>query len=169
MCLGAFWGTVCPMASRGVRRADSPDYLRGRSERSVFKGLPPVHARRKHSSSALYVCWVCLASKNKALKRPCDPTRRVNRASVYRHTSKFKDRLDKRQKKDPNSEYILVVRRDQIIRVAAREHTLAPPGRHRPRHSRMSLTGCQFTPAICGAFYHPIDALYQLQPSFHLQ
>ena len=32
--------------------------------------------------------------------------------------------------------------------VAAREHTLAPPGRHRPRHSRMRLTACQNTPAI---------------------
>ena len=51
--------------------------------------------------------------------------------------------------------------------VAAREHTLAPPGRHRPRHSRMRLTSRQFTPAIEGAFYDPIDTLYQLQSSFH--
>ena len=51
--------------------------------------------------------------------------------------------------------------------VAAREHTLAPPGRHRPRHSRMNLTACQNTPAFGGAFYYPIKTLYQLQPSFY--
>ena len=51
--------------------------------------------------------------------------------------------------------------------VAAREHTLAPPGRHRRRHSRMRLTGRKSRPAIDGAFYYPVDALYQLQPSFH--
>ena len=51
--------------------------------------------------------------------------------------------------------------------VAAREHTLAPPGRHRPRHSRMRLTGCQSTPAIDSAFFRPIGTLYQLQFSFH--
>ena len=38
----------------------------------------------------------------------------------------------------------------KYLRVEAREHTLAPPGRHRPRHSRMSLTSCQNTPAIDG-------------------
>ena len=53
--------------------------------------------------------------------------------------------------------------------VTAREHTLAPPGRHRPRHSRMSLTARQNTPAIDGAFYRPNETLYQLQPSFHTQ
>ena len=36
-----------------------------------------------------------------------------NRASVYRHTSKFKDTPRWRQKTDLNSEYLLVVRRDQ--------------------------------------------------------
>ena len=41
--------------------------------------------------------------------------RRANRASVYRHTSKSKDTPRWRQKNDPNSEYILVVRRDQIF------------------------------------------------------
>ena len=55
------------------------------------------------------------------------------------------------------------------FRVASREHTLAPPGRHRPRHSQMSLTACQNTPAIDGAFYRPNGTLYQLQPSFHTQ
>ena len=55
----------------------------------------------------------------------------------------------------------------KYFRIEAREHTLAPPGRHRPRHSRMSLTSRQFTPAIEGAFYDPIDTLYQLQLSFH--
>ena len=53
--------------------------------------------------------------------------------------------------------------------VEAEEHTLAPPGRHRPRHSRMSLTACQNTPAIDGAFYRPDSTLYQLQPGFHPQ
>ena len=53
------------------------------------------------------------------------------------------------------------------FRVASREHTLAPPGRHRPRHSRMRLTGCQSTPAIDAAIYRPNGPLYQLQPSFH--
>ena len=57
----------------------------------------------------------------------------------------------------------------KYFRVAAREHYLAPPGRHRPRHSRMSLTTCQNTPAIDAAFYHLIGTLYQLQPSFHPQ
>ena len=57
----------------------------------------------------------------------------------------------------------------QYFRVAPREHTLAPPGRHRPRHSRMSLAGCQNTPAFGGAFYYPIKTSYQLQPSFHTQ
>ena len=53
------------------------------------------------------------------------------------------------------------------FRVAAREHTLAPPGRHRSRHSRMSLKTCQSTPTIDAAFYYLIGTLYQLQPSFH--
>ena len=57
----------------------------------------------------------------------------------------------------------------KYFRVAAREHTLAPPGRHRPRHSRTSLMAPQSTPAIDAAFYHPIGTLYQLQPSFHTQ
>ena len=57
----------------------------------------------------------------------------------------------------------------KYLRVAVREHTLAPPGRHRPRHSRMSLKACQSRLAIDGAFYYPIYALYQLQPSFHTQ
>ena len=57
----------------------------------------------------------------------------------------------------------------KYFRVAAREHTLAPPGRHRPRHSRMSLTACQNTPALDSAIYRPNDTLYQLQPSFHTQ
>ena len=35
--------------------------------------------------------------------------------------------------------------------VTAREHTLAPPGRHRPRHSRTSLTTRQNKPAIDAA------------------
>ena len=55
----------------------------------------------------------------------------------------------------------------KYFRVAAREHTLAPPGRHRPRHSRMSLTACQITPALDAAIYRPYSTLYQLQPSFH--
>ena len=38
-----------------------------------------------------------------------------NRASVYRHTSKFNDTPRWPQKNDTNSEYILVVRRDQIV------------------------------------------------------
>ena len=37
------------------------------------------------------------------------------RPSVCRHTSKFKDTLRWRQKNDSNSEYILVVHRDQIL------------------------------------------------------
>ena len=57
----------------------------------------------------------------------------------------------------------------KYFRVAAREHTLAPPGRHRSRHSRMSLTARQNTPAIDAAIYHPNSTLYQLQPSFHTQ
>ena len=55
----------------------------------------------------------------------------------------------------------------KYFRVAAREHTLAPPGRHRPRHSQMSLKACQSTPAIDAAIYRPNGTLYQLQPSFH--
>ena len=55
----------------------------------------------------------------------------------------------------------------KYFRVAAREHTLAPPGRHRPRHSRMSLPARQNTPAIDGPFYRLNGTLYQLQPSFH--
>ena len=55
----------------------------------------------------------------------------------------------------------------KYFRVAAREHTLAPPGRHRPRHSRMSLTARQNTPAIDAAIYRPDGTLYQLQASFH--
>ena len=51
-----------------------------------------------------------------------------NRASVYRHTSKSKDTPRWRQKSDLNSEYILVVRRDQ------RFHS-SGPGRY-PRGSR---------------------------------
>ena len=43
----------------------------------------------------------------------------------------------------------------------------APPGRHRWRHSRMRLTGCQSRPAIDAAIYRPDGTLYQLQPSFH--
>ena len=57
----------------------------------------------------------------------------------------------------------------KYLRVAVREHILAPPGRHRPRHSRMSLTSFQSRPAIEGAFYRPNETLYQLQPSFHTQ
>ena len=53
--------------------------------------------------------------------------------------------------------------------VAAREHNLAPPGRHRQRHSRMSLTARQSRPAIDAAIYYPDSTLYQLQPSFHTQ
>ena len=34
----------------------------------------------------------------------------------------------------------------KYLRVAVREHTLAPPGRHRPRHSRMSLSGSRAAP-----------------------
>ena len=55
----------------------------------------------------------------------------------------------------------------KYFRVAAREHTPAPPGRHRSRHSRMSLKTCQSTPAIDTAIYRPNSTLYQLQPSFH--
>ena len=57
----------------------------------------------------------------------------------------------------------------EYFRVAAREHTLAPPGRHRPRHSRMTLTARQNTPAIDSAISHPNKTLRQLQPSFHTQ
>ena len=57
----------------------------------------------------------------------------------------------------------------KYFRVEAREDTLAPPRRHRPRHSRMSLAGCQNTPALDGAFYHRTGTLYQLQHSFHKQ
>ena len=57
----------------------------------------------------------------------------------------------------------------KYFRVAAREHTLAPPGRHRRRHSRMSLAARQITPAIDAAISHPDSTLYQLQPSFHPQ
>ena len=57
----------------------------------------------------------------------------------------------------------------KYFRVAARENTLAPPGRHRPRHSRMSLTSFQSRPAIDAAIPRPNGTLYQLQPSFHLQ
>ena len=53
--------------------------------------------------------------------------------------------------------------------VAARQHTLAPPTKHRPRHSQMSITAHQSKAAIDAAFYHPIDTLYQLQSSFHPQ
>ena len=56
----------------------------------------------------------------------------------------------------------------KYFRIEAREHTLAAPGRHRPRHSRMRLTGCQNTPAIDTAFYRPNGVLYHLQPSFHI-
>ena len=35
------------------------------------------------------------------------------------------------------------------------------------RHSRMSLAGCQNTPALDAAIYYPDSTLYQLQPSFH--
>ena len=55
----------------------------------------------------------------------------------------------------------------KYFRIEAREHTLAPPGRHRPRHSRIRLTACQSTPAIDAAFYRPDSTLSQLQPSFH--
>ncbi len=55
------------------------------------------------------------------------------------------------------------------FRIEAREHTLAPPGRHRPRHSQMSLTACQSRPAIDAAIYRPNSTLYQLQLSFHTQ
>ena len=55
----------------------------------------------------------------------------------------------------------------KVSRLAAGERTLAPPGGHRPRHSRTSLTARQNTPAIEGAFYRPNGTLYQLQPSFH--
>ena len=55
----------------------------------------------------------------------------------------------------------------KYFRIAAREHTLAPPGRHRPRHSRMQLAARQNTPAIDAAIYRPNGTLYQLQPSFH--
>ena len=54
----------------------------------------------------------------------------------------------------------------KYFRVAAREHTLAPPGRYRSRHSRMSLKTCQSTPAIDAAIYGPDGTLYILQPSF---
>ena len=57
----------------------------------------------------------------------------------------------------------------KYFRVAAREHTLAPPGRHRARHSRMSLTSCQSRPAIDAAIYRPNGTLHQLQSSFHPQ
>ena len=55
----------------------------------------------------------------------------------------------------------------KYFRIAAREHPLAPPGRHRPRHSRMSLPARQNTPALDAAIYYPNSTLYQLQPSFH--
>ena len=44
--------------------------------------------------------------------------------------------------------------------VAARQHTLAPPAKHRPRHSQMSLTARQNTPAIDAAIYCPDGTLY---------
>ena len=39
----------------------------------------------------------------------------LRQASVCKDTSKFKDLPRQRQKNDPNSEYILVVPRDQIF------------------------------------------------------
>ena len=80
-----------------------------------------------------------------------------------------KIRLDsvKRMAKIQNTSYSFA--ETKYFGVAAREHTLAPPGRHRPRHSRMSLTSFQSRPAIGGAIYRPNGALYQLQPSFHPQ
>ena len=78
-------------------------------------------------------------------------------------------RLDgvKRTTQIQNTSYSFAATKD--FRVAAREHTLAPPGRHRPRRSRIRLTACQSTPAIDAAFYRSIGTLYQLQPSFHPQ
>ena len=51
----------------------------------------------------------------------------------------------------------------------AEEHTLAAPRTARRRHSRMSLAGCQNTPAVDTAIYRPNGTLYQLQPSFYPQ
>ena len=88
-------------------------------------------------------------------------------ASVIDTLANLKIRLDsvKRITQIQNTSYSFA--ETKYFSVAAREHTLAPPGRHRPRHSRMRLTGRQSRPAINAAIYYPNSTLYQLQPSFH--
>ena len=83
--------------------------------------------------------------------------------------AKSKIRLDgvKRMTQIQNTSQSIAATTD--FRIEAREHTLAPPGRHRPRHSQMSLTARQSRPAINAAIPHPDGTLYQLQPSFHTQ
>ena len=61
--------------------------------------------------------------------------------SVIDILANLKIRLDsvKRMTQIQNTSYSFA--ETKYFRVAAREHTLAPPGRHRPRHSRMANHG----------------------------
>ena len=90
-----------------------------------------------------------------------------NRASVIDTLANLKRRLDsvKRMTQIHNTSQSIAATKN--FRIETREHTLAPPGRQRPRHSQMSLTTCQNTQAIDAAIYRPDSTLYQLQPSFH--
>ena len=94
---------------------------------------------------------------------------RKNGASVIDTLVNLKIRLDSVRRMTQIQNTSRSFAETKYLRVAAREDTLAPPGRHRPRHSRMSLTSFQSIPAIDAAIYRPYRTLYQLQPSFHPQ
>ena len=139
--------------------------------------VPPSRGpiRRFASTNAIFL--------TRALRHKCHLRRRLPAAMMQKHgaavqretlqlayidtLANSKIRLDsvKRATQIQNTSQSIAA--TKYFRIAAREHTLAPPGRHRSRHSWMSLKTCQSTPAIDAAFYRPIGTLYQLQPSFH--
>jgi hypothetical protein len=77
------------------------------------------------------------------------------------------------QEHDELHALVLEASREATARLLARaeenlnRHDPFGDAKHRPRHSRMSLTACQSRPAIDTAIYYPNSTLYQLQPSFH--
>ena len=132
-----------------LRRASTPS-LRRRATKSTIHLSRPLHPS-VHS------------------KRPRDTPEKKNGASVIDILANSKIRFDSVKRVTQIQNTSLSFAEAKYSTVAAREHTLAPPGRHRPRHSRMRLTARQSTPAIDAAIYRPNSTLYQLQPSFHPQ
>ena len=156
------WGVLGYGLPDGVQGSTSRGFARlsPRSIREVcFQGPSAWRLDCTHdvnTLAALYVCWVCLASKNKALKRDENRLTSLRRAPVSTPTLLSTSEKRESSKKRPAGVLLLGIK--------ALENS---PGRHRPRHSRMSLTARQSRPALDVAIYRPDSTLYQLQPSFH--